>query len=547
MFAPMRLWPLLTGLTLLVVGPILLRPKGDEAVLKGQDRVIAITPHNEAIRSEFGRGFREWYHARTGRSVVVDFRSPGGTSEITRFLAGGYYAAFQQYWKTTTRKDWTSEVEGAWSGPKVEPDNTPEDDTLAQQARRLFLASNVGSGIDVFFGGGSFDFQGAAAQGFLVDAGYVQAHPEVFGTAIPLLVGGEPYFDPKGRWMGTTIGAFGIAYNRDQLARFPSLREPRTWADLADFGYFRGLALANPTQSGSANKAFEMLIQQQINEEVAARSGSASSLSPAVEAEAVNAGWIRAMRLLQRISANARYFSDSSQKISLDVESGEAIAGMTIDFYGRFQSEAVRRPDGSSRVGYVNAEGGTSFGVDPIGLLRGAPHREVALAFIEYVMTNGQKLWGWKPGTPGGPRHYALRRLPILPHLYAPEFAPLRRDPDIFPYEAAKSFTYVEGRTARLFTSFAFIIRVMCIDPHKELTAAWSELNQAKARLGHYPTEALATFENVEPVRYAEAKGRIRDATSNPNKLGQVQLAKELADFFRTNYQRAAELARAGK
>jgi iron(III) transport system substrate-binding protein len=109
----MRLWPFLLALAVVIVGPIWLRPKGDESVLKGQDRVVAITPHNEAIRSEFGRGFREWYHAKTGRTVVVDFRSPGGTSEITRFLSGGYFAAFQNYWKKAG-KPWTNEEEDAW-------------------------------------------------------------------------------------------------------------------------------------------------------------------------------------------------------------------------------------------------------------------------------------------------------------------------------------------------------------------------------------------------------------------------------------------------
>jgi iron(III) transport system substrate-binding protein len=541
----MRLWPFLVALAVVVLGPIALRPKGDEAILRGQDRVIAITPHNEAIRAEFGRGFREWYHARAGRTVTVDFRSPGGTTEITRYLGGGYYAAFQQYWQHTSGRAWTSEVEAGWADAKINPDNTPENDTPAEAARRAFLASNVSSGIDVFFGGGSYDFQKTAGQGFLVDSGYVSAHPELFGTAIPLVVGGEPYFDPKGRWMGSTIGAFGIAYNRDQLTRL-RIPEPRTWGDLADPSYFHGLALANPTQSSSANKAFEMLIQQQINEEVTARAGG-RAVTPEIESAALEAGWIDAMRLLQKIAGNARYFSDSSAKISLDVESGEAVAGMTIDFYGRFQSEAVRRRDGSSRIGYVNAEGGTSFGVDPIGLLRGAPNREVALAFIDYVMGDGQKLWGWRPGTPGGPRQYALRRLPILPDLYGEQYRQFRSDPEVFPYEAAKSFTYVEARTGRLFSAIGFIIRVMCIDAHKELKAAWAELNAAKARLGHYPTEALAAFEDVSRVDYATAKGRIREATGNSNKLDQVQLAKELADVFRANYERAAELARQGR
>ncbi len=539
----MRLWPLLLALSVLILGPILMKPRG-ESVLKGEDTVIVITPHNEAIRDEFGRGFREWYRKKTGRSIVVDFRTPGGTSEITKYLGGEYDGAFRNYWLRTVGKPWSAEVAAGFMNAKVGPKDPPE----AQAARKAFLDSNVGCGIDVFFGGGSFDFQRAAGQGILVTSGYVENHPKLFGEAIPPLVGGEPYFDeakkpgdPRGRWMGTTIGAFGIASNRDQLKRL-GIPEPHTWADLADPRYFRGLALANPTQSSSANKAFEMLIQQQM-------SNALHELAPGKEEDeaALGVGWSRAMVLLQEISANSRYFSDSSSKIALDVESGEAVAGMTIDFYGRFQSETVRRPDGTSRIAYVNAEGGTSFGVDPVALLRGAPHRETALAFIDYVMTDGQKLWGWKAGAEGGPRLHALRRLPVLPELYRPEYEALRSDPGILPYEAAKQFSYHEKWTGSLFQTFAFIVRVMCIDPHDELTTAWKALIEAKARTGSFPPQALAAFHDVTEVTYDAAKNKINVVLQAKDKIREVQLAKELAGKFRANYERATELARAGK
>ena len=243
-----RLWPYLLALTVVVVGPILLRPKGDDAVLKGQDHVVVISPHNEASRAEFSHGFREWYQQKTGRTVVVDFRTPGGTSEIMRFLTGAYNAAFEGYWKKTTGEAWTSEAEAGWINSKLDSAKATDPPTVARKARELFLKSDVGSGIDVFFGGGSFDFQKAAYQGLLVDCGYVARHPERFGREIPQFVGGEPYFDPKGRWMGTAIGAFGIAYNRDQIKRH-GIPEPRKWADLADPRYYRGIALANPTQT----------------------------------------------------------------------------------------------------------------------------------------------------------------------------------------------------------------------------------------------------------------------------------------------------------
>jgi iron(III) transport system substrate-binding protein len=528
-----RPWPLLAALAVVVVGPIVLRPGGDEHSLKGQDSVVIITPHNEAIRAEFGRGFREWYERKTGRTVGVDFRTPGGTSENSRYVSGQYQAAFRNYWERTLKKPWSKEVEAGFTDAKIVPDNTPDDDTPAQAARRAFLTSEVGCGMDVFFGGGSFDFIGIAGQGFLVDCGYVAKHPDLFGKGKPIepTMSGEPYYDEGGRWIGTAIGAFGIAFNRDRIAKI-GIESPKRWADIADPRYFQSLALANPTQSSSANKAFEMLIQQQMNE----------------TGEDNVAGWQRAIRMLQRIGANARYFSDSSAKISLDVESGEAAAGMTIDFYGRYQSEAVRRADGSSRIGYVDAQGGTSFGVDPIGMLRGAQNKEVATAFIEFVLGDGQKIWGWKAGTEGGPKTHALRRLPVLPSLYGDEFRPFRSDPDVLPYVAGKEFTYDAKRTGGMFGSIAFIVRVMCVDTHPELKEAWSALIAAREKTGAFPPEALAAFEDVSFVDYPSAKGRIKEALGKDSpKIRQVQLAKELSDKFRANYRKATDLARQGR
>ena len=532
---------LLVAVLAVVIGPILMRPRGDEAMLRGQDTLVIITPHNEAIRSEFSEAFREWYRAKTGRTVILDWLTPGGTSESTLYLNGAYTAAFENYWRHTLRRKWENDVEVGFMDPKTSPAQSPADDTPRQAARRAFLGSNVGGRFDVFFGGGSYDFKKMADTGMLVDCGYVAAHPEIFGLgkSIPPMLGGEPYYDAQGRWIGTTLGAFGIAYNRDQLARL-GLPDPRQWSDLADPRYFRSLAIANPVQSGSANKALEMLVQQQMNL-VAAESG-------ADETRITHEGWTRAMRLLQRIGANARYFSDSSSKIALDIEAGEAAAGMTIDFYGRFQSEAVRRADGTSRIGYTDAQGGTSYGTDPIALLRGAPHPELGKKFIEFVMTDGQKIWGWKAGTPGGPRQRSLRRLPMLPELYGPEFRALRSDPDVLPYEAAKHFTYEGKRTAPYFNAIAFVVRVMCIDTHRELTAAWQALCNAQRRAGNFPPEALAAFGDVSAVDYAAVTTRIAKAVgSGSDKITQVRLAKELADAFRTNYRRAEALAHEGK
>lgn len=533
----MKQAPLFILLAIVLIGPIVLRPKQPAASKSAAEEraLVIITPHNESIRYEFSRGFEDHYLKKTGQRVRLDWRTPGGTSEIGRYIASEYLAAFQDHWTHKLRKPWSGGVAASFDNPKIGLDDTPADDAIEQQARRAFLASNVSCKLDLFFGGGSFDFEQQAKAGRLIDSGFVREHPELFNdNVIPRTVSGEPYWDPEGRWIGNVVSSFGIVHNVDSLRRLGIDKPPTQWADLANPRLLHQIALANPTQSSSVNKSIEMLIQQQMLFAVA-EAGTA----PEGEKAAVAAGWTRAMQLLMKIAANARYFTDTSTKIALDVEAGEAAAGMTIDFYGRFQSEAVRKPDGSSRLQYSNVVGGSSVGVDPIGLFRGAPNADVAKEFIAFVMSvEGQKLWNWKVGTPGGPRKYALRRLSVLPALYAPEFKPLRSDPEVNPYELARTFTYHDAWTGKLFRPIAFIFRVMCIDPHDELTEAWDALIDAG-----FPPDAMAAFGEVSRVDYTAASGSIRDALGG-DKIKEVQLAKELADHFRTQYRRATELAR---
>jgi ABC-type Fe3+ transport system substrate-binding protein len=303
-----------------------------------------MTPHNEATRYEFARAFREAHFAKTGRRVFVDWRTAGGTSEIARYVAAQYLGSFRDYWTRTLHRDWTPDC-AAFDDPK-----TANPRSVA--ARKAFLASNAGCGIDLFFGGGSFDYMQMAAAGRLVDSGVIAAHPDLFGPRIPQTLAGEPLWDPAGSWVGACMGAFGICYNTDSLARLGIAQPPAQWADLASPRYANELALADPTQSGSVAKAFEMILQQQIG----AAGGNLAQ------------GWLRGMQLIQRMSGNARYFTDEAPDIPYTVQAGDAAAGMCIDFYGRFESESVRRPDGTSRLVYITPRGGSSTGADPIGL-----------------------------------------------------------------------------------------------------------------------------------------------------------------------------------
>jgi ABC-type Fe3+ transport system substrate-binding protein len=518
----LRILGVLAALVAVLAFPFLLRPK-QNLLAKADDTLVIISPHNEAIRYEFSRAFGEYYKAQTGRTVRIDWRIVGGTSEIARYLQGEFYNAFQRAW-TAAGKEWTDEVSAAYK-------NLSADSPV----RQAFLASDTGIGIDLFFGGGAFDFMAQAKAGTLVDSGLITAHPDWFTDAsIPASVSGEPYYDPQGRWIGTCLSAFGICYNSDSLRRLGVDTLPASWNDLTNPKFAHQVALADPTKSGSIAKAFEMVIQQQMQDVVGTGEATDAALAE---------GWQRGLQLLMKASANSRYFSDAAGKVPLDVSLGDAAIGMCIDFYGRYQSEAVKIGDAPSRLQYFTPVGGSSVGVDPIGLLRGAPSPELARAFMNFVLSlEGQKLWNFRVGTPGGPTRYALRRLPVRKELYTPEYSTFRSDPDVQPYEEAKSFTYHEAWTASLFSALRFIMRVSCIDSHQEQVAAWNALIKAG-----FPPEATAAFGDISAISYDKAKNEIRPALRGSTPLKEVQLAARLGEHFRAQYRRAEQLAKEGK
>ena len=359
------------------------------------------------------------------------------------------------------------------------------DEERAVFARTLFLESDIGVGIDLFFGGGAYDFSKQAETGSLVarDASgkfgpgaLAEQRPDWFSDAImPATVSGEPFRDEKFRWVGTVLSSFGICYNEDVLTRLGIDELPTQWKDLTDPHLIGQVALADPTKSGSTTKAFEMLIQEQMRSSLNSMQAQARDAA-AIEHDAIREGWDRAMQMIFKISANGRYFTDSATKVPHDIAMGDAAAGMGIDFYGRTYNELHKEADGRSRVQFVMPKGGTSIGADPIGMLRGAPNPDLAHRFVEFVLSpDGQKLWNYKPGTEGGPRRASLRRPPIRKDFYTAENQKHMADPEVNPYEIAEDFTYEGKWTGANFSghcdlSFAVVVSILTKNnaPHGE-------------------------------------------------------------------------------
>jgi len=551
----LRISIVLLLLAAILVAPFAFRPEGVKPKLHGSKsgRIVIITPHNESIQSEFGRAFSAHMKKEHGREIFVDWRQPGGTTEIARFLRSEYSTRFESLWRTKTGLPFSYAIRDAFTNSRLDPPATQEGqisestplnpetpEGQAATARALFLGSNLGVGIDLFFGGGAFDFERQASSGFLVakdpsgnfgPAALAAEKPEWFSEAVmPESVSGEPFRDKEFRWVGTVLSAFGICYNSDVLARLGITEIPETWSALEDPRLFGQIALADPTKSGSTTKAFEMLVQERI--QTFQREKELS------ESDALKAGWDDAMRLILRISANSRYFTDSAAKVPRDVAMGDAAAGMCIDFYGRTFNELYRSPDtGESRIHFVMPRGGTSIGADPVGMLRGAPQPELAHRFIEFVLSpEGQKLWNYRPGSEGGPRRFALRRPPIRKDFYVESNLPSMTDPEVNPYELSAGFTYHPEWTGPLFGALRFVIRGACMDPHEEQLEAWEALIAAGL-----PEEGVAQFEDISAISYERVVNEIAPGLKNADKVKQVTMARELAETFRSHYSQITD------
>ncbi|NLG36230.1 MAG: extracellular solute-binding protein, partial [Lentisphaerae bacterium] len=552
---------------------------------EGDPVLVVITPMNEAIRHEYALAFSRWHAERHGAPVKVDWRNIGGSTEISRYLTSEFTASFRSWW-TGRGKPWRSDGGAIILNRSFKPDQKPdgvEDADWAQQVEmyRAFRETDdstaFSSRIDMYFGGGAYDGDNATRQGLLVPAwGPGEIPPGLIATEngtelIPTGMSGETWRTPT--WYGTTLSTFGICYNRDRLAAQGIEREPSQWADLADPRWFGTLGLADPTKSGSIAKAFETIVQVECRKAVeAAGFGGeidgyearikAAGLAPGEMPEgvpteyqqAVERGWANGLRLIQKIGANARYFTDSASKVPLDVGMGNAAAGLAIDFYGRYEAIVSNGDRGRDSMAYVTPRGESGVSADPISLLRGAPHRETAVRFIKFLLgEEGQKLWGYRVGEPGGPQKYALQRFPIRRDFYPSENPAFQAayerhrahttddlgEPVLNAYRLAEAYVYHSRWTAGYFGLFRDLIRAMCMDAGVELRAAWKEIIDAGGPAAC--PRAMAALERLpevpEPLTWVSG-------LTMAKRHDRIDLLREWTIQFRAQYAEAARLAR---
>ena len=176
--------------------------------VEAQDKLTILSPHWEGVKTEFGRAFEDWYPTKTGRSVVLDWRDIGGTTDDLRFIL----SEFQQ---------------------------TP---------------SSIG--IDLFFGGGMDPYVELEQLGLL----HAYRPPISVMDGIPPEIAGLPLYDPKGFWYGAALSSFGILENK-RVVQLMKLPVATTWQDLAQPKLKGWVGSGDPRHSGASHMIYESILQ----------------------------------------------------------------------------------------------------------------------------------------------------------------------------------------------------------------------------------------------------------------------------------------------
>lgn len=376
--------------------------------------------------------------------------------------------AFKEYY----RKEAGREVDVRY------PDLSAGTSTITRYIQSEFATNPDGIGIDMYFGGGTDPYLELKRLGLLEP----YRVPDDILSGVAPEISGIPLYDKDYTWYAATMAGFGILYNKVVIKTldFP---EPKAWEDLARPVFFGWVGSADPRKSGSVHMCYEIMLQAY--------------------------GWERGWQIITALGANVRSFSQGAGQTPRDAAVGEIACGPAIDFYAWSQV----RESGADLIGYVLPEGLTMVNGDAMAILKGAPHREVAQAFIRFVLSeDGQKLWLLPKGAPGGPTKYDLARLSVRPDLY--DKVKDRALVTVNPFTAKSEFTYNATLGSARYDFVNDLIGAFIIDPHERLAATWAKaIAEAKTeaelpRLAAMPLTEEETNTLIKEGRWKDAAFR---------------------------------------
>ena len=349
---------------------------------------------------------------------------------------------------------------------------------------------------DVLFGGGLNDHARLADEGL--------ARPVDVGAAVAVPTNGAPARDADGHWHACGLSSFGILYNADACAA-RGIAPPTTWADLADPRFFGWVAIADPEASGSARECMVLILQ--------------------------HVGWVDGWSTLIRILANARALDPRSGDALRQVQAGTALATFAVNFDGM-----ALAAESDGRLVYVDPPSATAAKPDFISVLSTAPNSDVALAFVQYVLSEeGQALWGvQRDARP--PYGQTLYHYPISPAIYDKYAGHLT-----VPRNPVKDDFGIRADTQQSIT-FGHLVKPLVHaacgkDLHANLQQTWHAVFDAGL-----PANALAEL-TTSPVAPDTLEAAAQTVTNTGSPEAQT-LVSTWAEQFARQYAHARELLR---
>ncbi|MFQ3670207.1 MAG: extracellular solute-binding protein [Verrucomicrobiia bacterium] len=372
----------------------------------------------------------------------------------------------------------------------------------------LFEINPETAGIDVFFGGGIDPFESQKARGQLAPFRL----PEEVLAALPREVGGFPIVDEEFMFYGSALSSFGILENR-RVVKILGLPPVKTWEDLCDPRLFSWVSSTDLRKSGAAHMIYEIILQAY--------------------------GWERGWAIIYQSSGNVRQFEQSSSGPTKQVSLGEAAYALAIDINGMTQQAFL----GVDNVKFSIPTGVSVINPDGIAILRGAPNRDLAEAFVTFVMSReGQALWMTPTGQPGGAERFGISRMGVLPELYENDLTGLLVPAN--PFEAEFSFRYDTALGSRRWSLVNSLMGQTIIDVHPHLVRAW------RAILDVPEGERESLLERFSEPFISETESAELAAIWNRDKLRAGQLSnrwmQEAVARFR-RLEREARTAAAGR
>ncbi len=195
-------------------------------------------------------------------------------------------------------------------------------------------------------------------------------------TGIPKKIGAFPINDPDGYYKGFAASGYGIMWN-ERYIKAKKLPIPTEWGELRKPIYHKHVGMSAPSRSGTTHLTVETVLQ--------------------------GLGWDAGWAEWKAIAGNFKTITERSFGVPDGVNSGQFGIGIVIDFFG-LSSKASGFP-----VDFAYPRVTTLVPAN-IAIVKNAPNREAAEAFIEYLLSSkGQEVLL-------SPK---IRRLPVNPAAYA--------------------------------------------------------------------------------------------------------------------------------